>query len=225
MSKPKIGFTAPTYFDPLSFAIALSVRLAGGAPIALTSKKPRYEEDIDGLILSGGIDIFPSHYEAEPKPLYRYDRGRDTLDMKWFEKADKTDMPLLGICRGTQVMNVARGGSLHLDVTKIHEEKAYPTHFLAYALYRKTIFVEPNTRLQTLMKRKMLRVNSMHKQAIDRIGSGYVVSSKEDNGIVQSIEDPSKKFFLGVQFHPELLIYRKPFRSLFEALIKACQKS
>lgn len=223
-NRPVIGYTTRDFtLDPLHLAIAFSIWLAGGRPLRLKPSAPQYHRQIDGLIIGGGTDLYPALFSIDPKPDYEYDRVRDRMEIRWLGRAEEEGLAVLGICRGAQLMNVRRGGTLHIDIGKIFENAKYPAHVLANIFYRKMIYIEPDTQLARLVQAEKIKVNSMHKQSIDHVGRGLVVSAKEDNGIVQGVEDPSRDFFLGVQFHPETLIYRKPFRALFKALVTAAR--
>lgn len=223
-SRPMIGYTTRDFtLDPLHLAIALSIWLAGGRPLRLKPSAPQDHRKIDGLVIGGGTDLYPPLFSIDPKPDYEYDRARDNMEIRWLDRAEEQGLAVLGICRGAQLVNVRRGGTLHIDVGKIYDNAKYPAHFLANIFYRKTIYIEPDTKLRGLLKVGAARVNSMHKQSIDHIGRGLIVSAKEENGIVQGIEDPARDFFLGVQFHPEVLIYRAKFRRLFKAMVQAAR--
>ncbi len=139
------------------------------------------------------------------------------------EESRKNNMPVLGICRGAQLINVVRGGTLHVDVSKVYENAKYPTNTLSQMLFRKDINIECGSLLEKMLKTQRIAVNSMHTQAVDKVGKNLSVSAKEDNGVVQTIEDPDKPFFIGVQFHPEALIHRKIFRGMFSALNEAAK--
>lgn len=222
--KPKIGYTTPNLsFDPLQWAIALAIRLGGGVPVRLKPTKPCFDDDIQGLVIGGGTDLHPELYAFDPRPGYRYDEPRDKMEIEWLRRAQDKNLPVLGICRGAQMMNVARGGALHIDIGKVYEDAQYPGHILGYMLYRKPITIVRDSLLYRVMGREQVQVNSLHKQAIDRVGTGLVVTAAEDNGIVQAIEDPAQPYFLGVQFHPEILIHKSLYRSLFKALVEAAR--
>lgn len=193
-------------------------------PVRLVASSPKYEERLDGLVIGGGTDLYPALFDDDPKPDYVYDRPRDQLELTWLKKAQEEDLPTLGICRGAQLMNVQRGGSLHMDLEKVYENAAYPTRFLAQILFRKPVQIKTDSLLYTIIGQDRLCVNSMHKQAIADVGDDLVVSAVEDNGIVQALEDPKRRFFMGVQFHPEALIYQKSFRGLFRRLISVAQQ-
>lgn len=220
--KPVIGYTkGHKKFDILSWAIHLSIWIAGGRAEALKSGKPQYGLEIDGLIIAGGTDISPARYKQEPEEAYPYDFPRDEMEFNWLRHAQKYDLPVLGICRGAQLMNIEAGGSLHKDVSKVFEKAKYPSGILANIFFRKTIFIEKDTLLFKILNCPDTRVNSMHTQSVDRPGKGLIETSREKNGVIQSLEDPQKDYYIGVQFHPELLIHRKNMRGIFRALINA----
>lgn len=225
-SKPRIGYTTQDYsFDALKWLTALCIWLTGGKPIRLHPKKPHFDEGVDGLVIGGGIDLYPALYKHDPKPNYKYDHERDKLEITWLKKAEADNIPVLGICRGAQLINVARGGTLHVDVEKVYENAKYPTNTLARMLFRKDINIECGSLLEKLLKTQRIAVNSMHKQAVDKIGKNLTICAKEDNGVVQAIEDPDRDFFIGVQFHPEALIHQKIFRDMFTTLIEVARKN
>jgi putative glutamine amidotransferase len=225
MARPRIGYTTQNYsFDALKWLIALSIWVTGGTPVRLTPNNPRYDEQIDGLVIGGGIDLYPALYNLDPKPNYKYDQARDELEINWLRHAEEQDIPVLGICRGAQLMNVVRGGTLHVDVAKVYENAKYPSSTLSRIFFRKDMNIECGSLLERILKTQRIAVNSMHVQAVDEVGKDLVISAREDNGVVQAVEDPDKAFFLGVQFHPEALIHNKIFRGCFAALRQAAQK-
>lgn len=221
LSKPLIGITAPENRAWVAqIFIALSVWITGGRAVRLTAKNPKWEKIIDGLIVGGGTDIFPAIYQYDPDPATVYDRPRDEMEMGWLRRAEEQDLPVLGICRGAQMMNVERGGSLHPQVSEAYEDAHYPTHLLAKIFYRKRIAIKPGSLLERIIGQEFVMVNSMHKQAVARPGRNLEVTAVEENKVIQAIEDSSKAFYLGVQFHPEFLIYRCSFRRLFSELVR-----
>ena len=202
------------------FCARLAVRRAGGESLMQTPETGGTGRTPDALILAGGTDLHPRHYDVPPKEDYPYDEPRDEMELRWLDRAVQRRIPVLGICRGSQVMNVHRGGSLHFDVSQAYERARYPSHFLAKVLYRKGIRINEGSKLRAILKRKRTRVNSLHTQAIDRVGEGLTVTALERNGVIQGIEDPELPFYMGVQFHPELLVYRREMQRIFTRLLQ-----
>ncbi len=224
MSKAIIGYTSRDgLLSVLHTLTAVSIYIAGGKPLRLCPKNPRYDQTIDGIIIGGGTDLYPVKYKMDPKPDYIYDHPRDEMEFRWMEIADAENIPVLGICRGAQLMNVHRGGALHMDILKIHEKADYPTGLIANIFFRKNVTIAEKSIMFNIFKTQTMSVNSIHKQAIDRLGDGLIISAKEKNGIAQAVEDPDRLFFMGVQFHPEAMIHKKQFRNLFRYFVEAAQ--
>lgn len=221
--KPRIGITKPDGRDWLvHLALALAVRIAGGTPVKITPTHPHAPGDIDGLLIAGGLDVNPHLYEGKIDPAMKYDDDRDELEMAWARHAWDADMPILAICRGAQLLNVSRGGDL-LQSIDPEVLSTYPSGPIGYTLYRKPIEVNEGSRLATITGATELSVNSLHRQAVNAPGDGLVVTACESHGGVQAIESESGHFVLGVQFHPELLIYRGDMRAIFRAFVAACR--
>jgi putative glutamine amidotransferase len=128
-------------------------------------------------------------------------------------------VPLLGICRGAQLLNVRRGGTLFQELASRRSKTSNRWTVLPL----KTLHIEPETRVAKLLGPGPRQVNSLHNQAIDRVGNGLHVSGRDLDGIVQAVEDPAHPFLLGVQWHPEFLLYLGAQRSLFRALVAAAE--
>jgi putative glutamine amidotransferase len=179
---------------------------------------------LDGLCLSGGPDLHPANYGAAVHPeLGPTEAHLDRLELELAREADLLGVPILAICRGAQALNVVRGGDLeqHLpDRSRLidHRQRVKgerPTH---------TVRIERSSRLAELVGADGLEVNSFHHQAVRTLGSGLVAAAFADDGTVEAIEDPHRPFFLGVQWHAELLTHRAPERALFEGFVEACRE-
>lgn len=220
--RPLIGVTKPVHGDLGAFwAARVALLLAGARTVALTAQKPGESLALDGLMLGGGSDVHPSLFGATAKPEYAYDRKREDLELTWLRRAWTEDMPTLGVCRGAQMMNVAAGGSLHMDMSDIFGPSRYPDHWLEQVHFRKDVRLEPGSLLARIVGDGPLSVNSLHNQAPNLAGAGLEISAREPNGAVQAIEAPARRFWLGVQFHPEFLIYNRRCRRIFEAFVVA----
>lgn len=221
MKFPNIGITKPERGNNFAYvAIVAAIMACGGRPVRLTTGTSWRDAKLDGLVIGGGSDVFPPHYDQEAIEGARYDQGRDEMEMYWARKTRDNDIPTLAICRGAQVMNVANGGSLHQSLDKIYDDVDYPSTIPGQIFYRKTVKIEDGSLLARITGRSSARVNSIHKQAIARVGDGLKVTAYEKNGVVQAIEDDSRRFYLGVQFHPEFLTYQRHFKAIFKHLVK-----
>ncbi|ASQ45925.1 gamma-glutamyl-gamma-aminobutyrate hydrolase family protein [Legionella clemsonensis] len=205
-------------------AIKLAIWLSGGTCLCVNTRQNQDNFNYDGLLLCGGVDITPDLYGSSKKANYLYDFERDKLELKHLFYAERHNLPVLGICRGCQLMNVYRKGTLYTDIEKVFEEAQYPSHLLGYLFFRKQIQINPRSLLFKITRKISLKVNSIHKQSIFNLGHNLKIGAIEKNNIIQSIEDPSKKFFLGVQFHPEFLIYKISFLNLFKEFVNSTRR-
>lgn len=179
----------------------------------------------DAILLAGGGDVLPSLYGEEAHATFdAAEPGRDAYEIELARRAAEADLPLLAICRGIQVLNVARGGSL---IQHIPEEAGDVNHVLRdppFAIAH-DIWVTSGTLLAQLLGDKMdgdtIPVNSRHHQAVKKVGAGLVVTATAPDGVVEAVEDPARRFCLGVQWHPENFYRTGEFRELFEAFVNA----
>ena len=221
--KPVIGITKPERGGVFSWwAMKFAVWLAGGKAVKVTAQAPGNPRTIDGLIFGGGSDIYPLRYDGQPKAGYRYDLARGDMEASWAATARLHDLPVLGVCRGAQMLNVFAGGTLHADLSA-YDRPVSARGVIQQTLLRKPIRLLRTSKLGSILGRKDLHVNAIHQQAIARVGANLRVVAREPNGMVQAVEDPSRRFWIGVQFHPELMIYRKSMRGLFRALVEAAK--
>jgi putative glutamine amidotransferase len=160
-------------------------------------------------------------FQLDPKENYLYDRPRDEMEIAWLKRAEKETIPVLGICRGAQMMNVMNGGALHMNVRIAYENADYPEGLWHEITYRKSIKITQGSLLHKLMGTNEWRVNSIHSQSIERLGDRLEITAREHNGVVQGIERPNHPYYLGVQFHPEFMIYQSKMRSIFKGLVDA----
>jgi putative glutamine amidotransferase len=197
-----------------------AIEAGGGLPVVLAPDEPELAvaliERLDGLCLAGGPDLDPLGYGAAERheKLGETDRVVDAAELALARAAEARGLPLLGICRGAQAMNVARGGTLHqhLDGHRQTHSATEPAH---------AVDVAPGSYLAALTGGGSVAVNSFHHQAVDRLGAGLRVAATAPDGTVEAIEDPSRPFFLGVQWHAEGMVERAEHLALFEALVAA----
>jgi putative glutamine amidotransferase len=219
MKRPRIGVTTSVRGSLLSWLFnAFAVWRAGGKPLRLTAERPEPMETLDGLIVGGGDDISASLYGGKLIPEVRFDERRDRLETSLLDHAKDTAIPVLGICRGAQMLNIHRGGTLHQEITEIWPEAPRGRMLLP----RKRIFIDKDSRLSDILRCNPCRVNSIHHQAIDKLGADLRVVAEDRHGIVQAIErQDDGRFLLGVQWHPEYLPFSKPQFRIIKALVKA----
>lgn len=220
--RPLIGITRSSQKKGLAYyALQLALLLGGARGVLLQPHHPQHGLKIDGLILTGGEDVHPSFYEHALKPNYAYSLERDEMEFAWLKYAEEHNLPVLGICRGSQLINIYRKGTLHFEVHKAYEKAQYPSSLLAKIFYRKRMNLQKGTLIYKIYQEDKIKVNSIHTQAIDKLGHHLVITASEGNGVVQAVEDPNRRFFLGVQYHPEYLIYSGRHRKIFREFIKA----
>ena len=194
---------------------------AGAVPLLLTPTAHVEEvlDRIDGLVLQGGGDVHPDYYGSEAHPeTNTLDRRRDEFEFALLAGARQRLMPVLGICRGIQLVNVGFGGTLvqHLpDVTEVEHEALDRWDATAHA-----ITIEPDSRLSEILGAEQMEVNSVHHQALDRVGEGLRVVARALDGVIEAIEAPDEAV-LAVQWHPEWArkVDWDRQRRLFEALV------
>jgi len=210
---------APAALIPLAYVQA--IERAGGRPVLLPPTDDGLDETlgvVDGLLFSGGSDLDPEAYGAEAHPETNgVHPARDQAELALLEAALARDMPVLAVCRGSQVLNVALGGDLvqHLPEVVGHEQhKHTPGVFADH-----DVEVLPGTRLQTLVG-DHAPVKSHHHQGYGRLGEGLRAAAHADDGTVEAIEDPERRFALGVLWHPEA----GEDAALFEALVAEARR-
>jgi gamma-glutamyl-gamma-aminobutyrate hydrolase PuuD len=229
--RPVIGITSyaqeaswgvwhlPAALVPLAYVDA--VERAGGRAVVIPPAEEDVEETLDALdaiVFSGGADVDPVHYGAEPHPETDVPQTRrDAGEMALLRAALERDMPTLAICRGFQLLNVARGGDLvqHLPEHVGHDDhKQVPGEFAVHP-----VEVKKGSRLEGIVGATS-DVTSHHHQALGRVGEGLVESAWAADGTLEAVEDPSRRFVVGVQWHPEA----GEDAALFETLVEQARE-
>ena len=204
-----------------------AVREAGGIPVILAPVAPDAIDSLlgrlDAVILSGGPDLHPSAYGALPHPeLGPTEPELDRFELALARAAVTRRLPVLGICRGMQVLNVALGGSLHqhlpdLDGGLNHrqvEPAGQPTH---------RVTLSRSSRLTKVIGRRYVEVNSFHHQGLHALGKGLEIAGRAPDGHIEAIEVPGRRFTFGVQWHAECLVDRPDHLALFRGLVRAAR--
>lgn len=205
-----------------------AIRHCGGSPVLIPSAQSKETlqtivNRIAGLLLSGGPDVHPKFYGERSLPeLGEVDEDLDRMELEIAKMAFKKDLPILAICRGIQVLNVSRGGTLYQDIpTQVHAgmnhlqtvNKTIPTH---------TVRIEEKTLLHRMMRTREIWVNGKHHQAIKKLAPDFVVSARAQDGLIEAIEHPSSRFVLGVQWHPEGMWQNDLYsKKLFRVFVRA----
>ncbi len=241
MKKPLVGITASCLYEsslPLFLGYERmysntdyinAVLLAGGVPVILPILEDedliKFQlENLGGIIIMGGFDVSPQFFNEEPhSSLGRVLPKRDIYELALIKMAKDKKIPLLGICRGLQIMNVAFGGTLYQDLSLIkrdvqikHDQNANPT------ILTHSIKTEKDSIMHKVYGDKGL-VNSFHHMAVKDVARGFRVTAKAPDQIVEAIEYEGDQFIMGVQFHPEMTAFKyEPSLNLFKEFIKNC---
>lgn len=237
--KPLIGIPTRTQVDGDLIrysALATYTRaldLAGGAPVLIPlnlgdDTLRTIFERLDGLLLQGGVDVHPREYGEDVAPYCgEIDAARDATELCLTRWALHARRPILAICRGIQLLNVAAGGSLYQDIAAQVPNALPHPHVQGnpYAFRAHTITIEPESHLARALGTTQFGVNSLHHQALKQIAPGFRVTARAPDGIVEGIEaEDARHFALAVQFHPEWMIDEEPrMLGIFQAFIRAME--
>ena len=221
---------APTYEIPQAYLDAILT--AGGLPILLPASLPLavlpgLVASFDGFVLSGGGDLDPVLYGGRANAnVHAINPERDAFELALIPLVLDADKPLLAICRGVQVLNVALGGSLYEDIPSALPEALrhdwyldYPRDYLAH-----WVEVVPGSRLAEILGTRKLRTNSLHHQAIRHPAPALEVVARAEDGVIEAVELPGKRFAIGVQWHPECLPEEPAMQKLFLEFVNAARK-
>jgi putative glutamine amidotransferase len=239
--KPLVGITAwrrtlDTYYGPdrlhtLSTFYPESVMSAGMIPVVFPAGQSpeaagRLVSMVDGLILSGGDDVDPSTYGRQVTAATRFDAAVDRFEVSLLEAARTQGKPVLAICRGLQLLNVAMGGTLHQEVSgefASHEPFRRETDPEETEARRHVVRFEPESVLAGAYGAAEAKVNTLHHQGIDRLAPGLVVEGRADDGLIEAVRCDGKWWALGVQWHPERM--EDKHQSVFDAFRQAIEES
>lgn len=209
----RAAFLPQQYFDAVTSSGGIAVLLPPQP--ASTDAAAAVLDGLDGLILTGGLDVQPELYGAQRHPLTDPARAdRDEWELALFRGAEERRMPVLAICRGLQLVNVARGGTLHQHLP---EALGTDRHRIGGGVFAtNTVSVEAGSALSGLVGEGDFSVHSYHHQGVDRLGAGLHVTARDDSGLVQAFESTEGGYLVGVQWHPE---ENREDRRLFAGLV------
>ncbi len=219
----------PQHEMALGLKYLYAIEAAGGVPVVVPplhfdSLEPLLKR-VSGVCLSGGPDLDPGSYGEHRNARTGPTEGDlDTFELALARAADARRLPILAICRGLQLLNVARGGTLHQHLPDLVGERIThrqgepgerPTHWVTLAA---------PSRLSVILRRRRAKVNSFHHQAVATVGDGLIVTSRAADGTVESLEALDRDFVLGVQWHAECLVDRSEQAALFSALVDSARR-
>ncbi|SHG78821.1 gamma-glutamyl-gamma-aminobutyrate hydrolase family protein [Marivita hallyeonensis] len=215
MTRPVIGVSTSERTGWRVFPlINLNLWLVGARGVRWGSKREYDLDQVDGVIIGGGDDIAPELYGGRQGVSVRLDRERDAFERRVAEEALFRNIPVLGICRGAQMLNVALGGTLDQNAWQTYGMHKKITTILP----KREVCVKPDTHLGRHAGEEPMMVNALHSQAVERLGNGLRMSAHDTSGMVQAIERVQDPFAMGVQWHPEHLFYARRQRAIFRAL-------
>ncbi len=240
MRPPLIGITTYRKADVRGYsqiggaeAYVQAVARAGGLPVLVplgldADALRAITERLDGILFTGGGDIAPACYGVETDlDLMLVDTDRDRVEFALLETALQNATPFLGVCRGLQVINVALGGTLYVDIAAELPQALphrfypdWPRDHLAHS-----VSVEEGSLLMRVLGAAEARVNSLHHQGVRELGEGLVATAQAPDGMIEALEVPDHPFGLAVQWHPENLQADPAMRNLFRALVNAAQQT
>jgi putative glutamine amidotransferase len=213
------------YFEALSMmsAVPWMIPLIESEPETLRAIYDR----LDGVFIAGGVDLDPSSYGHERRAVCgRTDLARDRVELQFVRWAIEENKPVLGVCRGMQILNAASGGTLYQDCSEFYpgslKHDYFPTAGFARDYLAHEVRLAPGSLLERAFQAPQIEVNSMHHQGICDLGDGLVATAHAPDGLIEAIEHTGVDFAVGVQWHPEMLIERDAgTRRLFETFLDA----
>jgi gamma-glutamyl-gamma-aminobutyrate hydrolase PuuD len=231
MNRPIIGLTMDNGDKPNSYSLnadyASSIEKAGGLPLAIPfhtdhSLIPQIVDALDGILFIGGNDMDPSHYGEEwHLKAVRMDEARQNFELALIAEVEKRKLPTLGVCFGSQLMNVHRGGSLHQFLPDLPRQSAIEHRRLDpnQPAPKHPVNIDMNSTLGRAIGKPQIEANSYHKQAANKLGRGLKVIATAPDGVIEGFEDPTFPLFAAVQWHPERLTDSPEHLALFKLLV------
>lgn len=235
MPTPLIGITAsyklPNLYKQTRY-YADWIWHVGGIPVILpyqcnTNKVAALLERLDGLLLSGGGDIDPTYFNAEPRPkLGPIVPERDSSEIAYTRYMLEQDKPILAICRGSQILNVAAGGDMYQDLASelpeaeklIQHDQNAPTYHASHL-----VSIKEDTQLFEILQTTACKTNSFHHQANRKLAPNFIVSATTSDGVIEAIESKQHHYAIGVQWHPECMPFENQMSyALFRSFVSAC---
>lgn len=214
--KKRVGVTGPDRaWSPAWWCSAFALRLVGASPKRISVSHNVDRDEIDALVIGGGDDIGADHYGGDITAMVKSDPERDQLEIDWIRWALDNDVPLLGICRGAQLVNVVLGGTLYQDISTLRKR----TYNRSGLLPTKQVQLDTGSNFSKICNTERLRVNSLHHQAIKDPGSGVRIVGWDLDRFPQAIESDTEQKLIGVQWHPEYLLYLPRHLALFRWLL------
>jgi putative glutamine amidotransferase len=218
--RPLVGLSFRHPGRPDAMLARLVLALNGARVRVLRPGSPVPWEALNGLVVGGGHHVHPRHFGQDAAVRAHYRPHRDRLELELLAFARRRHLPVLGLCRGAQVLNVSRGGVLVQDIVPLREFTE-PGRLL---LPLQGAQVQPGSRLARLLTRTRLGINRIHSQAMESLGSGLRPVAWDADGFIQAIECTEGAWQVGVQWHPEYLLYHPLHRRLFAGLVRAARR-
>jgi putative glutamine amidotransferase len=215
-----IGISGPARRSLANRLLNLALRMQGARTHTI---RPGSKVDVallDGLVLSGGTHVHPSRYGQQPAVTANYDTRRDETDFHLLSHAEKLGIPVLGVCRGAQLINIFRGGSLCQNVTPMRKH----TRHRPLLLPLQTVRLVRDSRLVEVMRMPIIGANRIHSQAIKQLGRHLRVVAVDKDNFVQAIENTTGQWLMGIQWHPEYLLYHAGHRRIFRHFVQAAEE-
>jgi gamma-glutamyl-gamma-aminobutyrate hydrolase PuuD len=229
MTRPLIGIT--TDYNPKrtsyqsQYTYAESVERGGGLPVLIPYRVnfdliPQFVSTLQGIVFTGGDDLDPSSYgESKANGVELVDPERERFERALLAEVEKRRLPTLGICLGSQLMNVHRGGNLHQFLPDLARDNALEHRRLDDWGRRHEVTLQDGTTLARHLGKQRVTVNTSHKQSVKQVGKGLRVIATSPDGVIEGVEDPTMPLFLGVQWHPERMTDQRDHLAIFELLV------